>query len=56
MHAIFLYFGVCVSAVFGLRFTDLSLFMQAKISIQLIALDKATKESRDLSVCLCFYS
>ena len=47
-----------MSAVCGLRFTDfrqVAFFVEAKISIQLIALDKATKESGDLSVCVCVY-
>ena len=37
--------GVCMSTLCGLRFTD---FGRVAFS------DKATKQSRDLSVCLCF--
>ena len=39
--SMFLYFGVCMSAVCGLRFTDfrqITFFVQAKISVQLILL------------------
>ena len=44
-----------MSAVCGLRFTDfrqVAFFMQTKISIPLNSPDKATEQSRDLSVCL----
>ena len=47
-------FGVCVSAVCGLHFTDfrqVAFFMQTKISIRMNSPDKATEQSRDLSVC-----
>ena len=46
---------MCVSAVCGLRFTDFRqvvFFIQTKISIRMNSPDKATEQSRDLSVCL----
>ena len=44
-----------MSAVCGLRFTDfeqVALFLQATILIHINCSSKATKQSRDLSVCL----
>ena len=44
-----------MSAVCGLCFTDfrqVAFFMEAKISIRMNSPDKATEQSRDLSVCL----
>ena len=50
----YLSFGVCVSAVCGLRFTDLRrVAFSCKQRFQFISVppDKAIKQSRDLSVC-----
>ena len=46
-----------MSAVCGLRFTDftrVAFFLQAKISIHINCSRQSTKQSRDLSVCLCY--
>ena len=55
MRAIFLSFGVCISAVCGLRFTDLKhVAFSCKQRFQLIAPDKATKQSRGLKCVFVF--
>ena len=56
-RAIFLSIFRGMSAVCGLRFTDftqVAFFLQAKISIHINCSRQNTKQSRDLSVCLCY--
>ena len=50
-------FGVCMSTLCGLRFTNFgraAFLCKQRFQFVSISPDKATKQSRDLSVCLCF--
>ena len=50
----FLYFGVCLQFLRFTGFRRVAFSRKQSFQFILIAPDKATKQSRDLSLCLCF--